>query len=175
MSANPYHHRKLPSLALLLLFLPVSCLRAGYEVEPLIVAGSNEGLANAPTADEQALLVSQQFDMSPNITMFDAATGAGLTGSESGELNNETLNEPELDAKRVPAAWWDTSFAFRRRLRVDNRAQSEDLTDFPVAVRLNCGLGNCVGTQSTGEDLRFVSANGSSVLAHEIESWDTAG
>ena len=70
--------------------------------------------------------------------------------------------------------WWDDSWTRRLELTFDNSGQSEDLTDFPVCVRLDSSLISYGSTQDAGQDLRFVDTN-DTVLAHEIEIWDESG
>jgi biopolymer transport protein ExbB len=71
------------------------------------------------------------------------------------------------------SGWWDRSFTRRIRLTFDHAG--EPLADFPLAVllddtRIDYGL-----AQDRGQDVRFVDADGSSVLPHEIERWDELG
>jgi hypothetical protein len=70
--------------------------------------------------------------------------------------------------------WWDEAWSSRRQLTFNNGAQSEDLLNFPVLVRLNNDRINYGRTQDNGSDLRFVDAAGN-VLSHEIEQWNEGG
>jgi len=72
-------------------------------------------------------------------------------------------------------AWWDTSWSNRLRLTFDNSAQATNLASFPVLVVLNSARINYTDARANGEDLRFIDADGTTVLAHEIESWDPSG
>jgi hypothetical protein len=71
--------------------------------------------------------------------------------------------------------WWDAAFRSRVRLGFDNSACPEDLQDFPVRVSLDATRVDYSRTRDLGQDLRFVDADGATVLAHEIEIWDEAG
>jgi hypothetical protein len=70
-------------------------------------------------------------------------------------------------------AWWDTGYQTRRTVTFDNSAQTDSLADFPVLVAL--AAADVAGAQAAGEDLRFVDADDSTQLAHEIELFDPAG
>lgn len=54
----------------------------------------------------------------------------------------------------------------------DNSASGEALIDFPVLVMLTAEAIDFAETEDGGADLRFIDSDGSTVLAHEIESWD---
>ncbi len=71
--------------------------------------------------------------------------------------------------------WWDTDWGQRVRLTFNNAAGGEDLVNFPVLVVLNSSRINYSLTQPNGEDIRFVDADGTTVLDHEIEVWDASG
>ncbi|MBN2325424.1 MAG: DUF2341 domain-containing protein [Spirochaetes bacterium] len=70
--------------------------------------------------------------------------------------------------------WWNDAWSHRVELVLDNSAQSEDLFDFPVCVRLDSSRILYAETQDTGNDLRFIDS-GQNVLAYEIETWDESG
>jgi hypothetical protein len=66
-------------------------------------------------------------------------------------------------------------FIKRRQLTFDNSFRGEDLQDFPVLVVLDNGWFDYTQVRSAGEDLLFVDADNTTVLAHEIEQWDKSG
>jgi hypothetical protein len=70
--------------------------------------------------------------------------------------------------------WWDQDFTRRRKIRFDNLEQGA-LHDFPVLVRLDAGRVDYTCTQDQGQDIRFIDADGVTVLPHEIEKWDDTG
>ncbi len=74
-----------------------------------------------------------------------------------------------------PAAWWNTSWQNRRKLFLDNSLHANNLANFPLLVKLDATQINYGVTQSAGQDLRFVDADGTTVLPYEIELWDEAG
>jgi hypothetical protein len=70
--------------------------------------------------------------------------------------------------------WWDCDWEHRRKLTFNNSAQAENLQNFPVLVILNTSRIDYSKTQDSGQDLRFLDADGS-LLDYEIEKWDESG
>ena len=68
--------------------------------------------------------------------------------------------------------WWDSDWQYRKKITFDNAGQAENLTDFPVLVKLNSSRVDFAKTQNGGEDVRFIDANNVTLLPHEIEQWD---
>jgi len=66
----------------------------------------------------------------------------------------------------------DCRWSWRVRLTFDNSAQGEALGTFPVLVVLDSGVIDYAQTIDQGQDIRFVTSDLSTVLAHEIERWD---
>ena len=84
----------------------------------------------------------------------------------------------------VPSDWCnDTSgvtctsaWAVRRKITFNNVASAQNLTDFPVLVKLNSSRIDYSKTQGLGQDIRFVDPdNPNLVLSHEIEEWNESG
>lgn len=71
--------------------------------------------------------------------------------------------------------WWDTNWGYRQKLTFDAQNLSTDLQTMPVLVLLNSTRINYSDLQDLGQDIRFVSDDGFSVLNHEIEEWDKNG
>jgi hypothetical protein len=76
---------------------------------------------------------------------------------------------------RSDIPWWDDAWSFRRMLTFYNSGQTEDLIDFPVLIRLTSSRISYGATQNSGEDIRFIDADGSTVLKNEIELWNESG
>lgn len=66
-------------------------------------------------------------------------------------------------------SWWNTSWRAKRKITFNNSAQSQNLTSFPVLVKLDASRIDHARTQNAGEDLRFVDADDATVLDREIE------
>lgn len=70
---------------------------------------------------------------------------------------------------------WLLGWDYRRLVTIDSTLVDEDLTDLPVLVKLESTNHNFSKSQDHGEDIRFTSADGSTLLKHEIERWDGVG
>lgn len=98
------------------------------------------------------------------VVVADAA-GNIATSSES----SFTTTAGEITS----TAWWNASWNKRIKINFDNTTQAENLIDFPVRVRLDSSLITYADFLANGDDIRFVDANGTTVLAHEVDGWDT--
>jgi hypothetical protein len=87
----------------------------------------------------------------------------------------EIISWLNLERAQAQGAWWNTSWLYRRKITFDNSASSENLVNFPVLIKLNSSRVNYGQTQNSGQDIRFIDADGSTVLAHEIEKWNESG
>lgn len=77
------------------------------------------------------------------------------------------------------AGWWDASWGSRRKITLNNSQSAQNLANFPIRVSL-VGTGGSQNidytkTQNLGQDIRFIDADGTTILKHEIEKWDEAG
>ena len=104
------------------------------------------------------------------------ASGSALSASSQAfELQYGTsVSGPWSDVGSV-AGWWDTSWSNRRKITFDNSASAVNLTNFPVLVSLSSSNIDYSKTQDSGQDIRFVDADGTTVLNYEIERWDESG
>lgn len=76
--------------------------------------------------------------------------------------------------KSAHASWWNDSWKYRKQLTFQNSAQNENLTDFPVLVKLTSANFDFSKAQSTGYDIRFLDTDGNTELPYEIEKWDAS-
>ncbi len=70
------------------------------------------------------------------------------------------------------AAWYDSQWQYRKKMVFNNSAQSTNLTNFPVMIALTSSNFDFTQTQSTGYDIRFTDANGTTILSYERELFD---
>jgi len=79
--------------------------------------------------------------------------------------------------KEQTYGWWDTRWQKRKPIYFDTTtsATTSDLANFTALVRLNSSRINYEYTQNNGEDIRFVDADGLTVLPYEIEKWNESG
>ena len=78
---------------------------------------------------------------------------------------------PGLDASS-PSGLFHDEFRWRRPLLVPAGAVSEELTAYPLLVRIEGDAGLSAHANDDGSDLAFYQ--GGAALAHEIEAWDAA-
>ena len=71
-------------------------------------------------------------------------------------------------------SWYNTSWQYRKKLIFDNSTQSENLTNFPVLVKLTSSRFDFTLAQSAGQDIRFADSDGITLLPYEIESYDSS-
>ncbi len=68
--------------------------------------------------------------------------------------------------------WWDNTFRYRKILTFNNARRSENLTDFPVLIKLTESNFDFSKVQTSGQDIRFIDADNSTQLSYEIEDWN---
>ncbi|RMG12660.1 MAG: DUF2341 domain-containing protein [Deltaproteobacteria bacterium] len=68
--------------------------------------------------------------------------------------------------------WWDPAWGYRIKITFDNSAQNEDLVDFPVLVVLDDATVDRQRFALGGADIRFVDADGQTVLPYEFERFN---
>ena len=90
----------------------------------------------------------------------------------TGTTDTYSLNEDSS----LSTTWWNTAWTRRSQLTFtgNNFVGSENMADFPVLIAFNSSNIDYALTQNSGQDLRFVDADGTA-LAYEIESWNEAG
>lgn len=96
------------------------------------------------------------------------ALPADSPAGDSPAADSQVSDGPHPDA---PCPW-DCAWTARRKITFDNSERAETLEGFPVLVRLDATSIDYAQTRDRGEDLRFVDADGVTVLPHEIELWD---
>ncbi len=79
--------------------------------------------------------------------------------------------------KEQTYGWWDTRWQKRKPIYFDTTtsATTSDLANFTALVRLNSSRINYTYTQNSGQDIRFVDADGLTELPYEIENWNESG
>src|SRR3990167_5742171 len=112
-------------------------------------------------------------------TQTDWVGGSGQTSwldntkfDSSSSVTTSTAGQVTLQAT---SSWYNTSWAYRRKITFDNSAQAENLTNFPVLVKLDSTRIDYANTQDSGQDIRFADSDGTTLLSYEIEKWDETG
>lgn len=76
----------------------------------------------------------------------------------------------------APENWWNPAWAQRQAITIEagpnGAAIQENVSDVTVLVRLFDGNFNFMAATADGKDLRFVAADGKTVLPHTIERYD---
>ncbi len=76
-------------------------------------------------------------------------------------------------------AWWDGKWKYRKKIVLDTTSQGgdvkEDLTDFPILVRLHSGNFTFANAKGDGSDIRLVAGDDKTPLKYHIERYDPAG
>lgn len=73
-------------------------------------------------------------------------------------------------------AWWNEEWMLRKKISLDTTASGagivQNLMEFPVLIRLHSGNFDFTKVKENGEDLRFVSSDGTTLLKYHIETFD---
>ncbi|AEC18794.1 transport protein ExbB2 [Pusillimonas sp. T7-7] len=73
-------------------------------------------------------------------------------------------------------AWWQPDWNYRKQISIDTTAEgaaiAENVGRTPMLVRLHTGNFAFDGVNDNGSDIRFVTADDTMVLNHQIESFD---
>lgn len=90
------------------------------------------------------------------------------------DVQDETYFLSEGGSYSSADEWHLSGWSSRMRLSISNTGRAENLMDFPILVTLDPSRLDYSLAQSGGQDLRFVDVDGT-VLAYEIETWDSGG
>ncbi len=121
-----------------------------------------------PSSDRGGVLTNDGGDRDARKGTFD-----GLADGRR-DLDKDTPSEggrvdlPSEDGSSCP-------WPYRRKLTFQAVSFQTPLVDVPILVVLKASRFDYANTTSDGRDLRFVDADGVTVLPHEIEHWDPAG
>lgn len=71
-------------------------------------------------------------------------------------------------------SWYNGSWSSRKQITIDYTqvSGSSDLTDFPLLISLGVDSDLAADAQADADDIVFTSADGTTILAHEIEYFD---
>lgn len=81
------------------------------------------------------------------------------------------VNLPTSARAQQDTSWlegWD----FRRSLEIDATQVDQDLTDFPLMVRLTPGIIDFNAVLPSGHDIRFTANDGVTLFSYELEEYD---
>ncbi len=73
--------------------------------------------------------------------------------------------------------WWNDAWEYRQKISFDTTASGadtkENINDFPLLLKLHSGNFNFANAKDDGTDIRFVTSDGTTLLKHHIERYDT--
>jgi hypothetical protein len=126
-----------------------------------IVAGPTNGTVGSQNGDSA-------FTYTPTV---------GYVGSDSFTFraNDGLANSNTATVSITVENWWSATWKKRRKVTIDNSSIATNLTNFPILVKINSARVDYTQTQNAGQDIRFVDADHSTVLSHEIEVWNESG
>jgi len=103
------------------------------------------------------------------------------TGPKVAHAVGEALSQAHFGwrANNGSEDWWNLDFKNRRKITFDNTPAGENLTNFPMPIKLTADANDewsaanidYSKTKDHGFDVRFVDSSGN-MLKHEIENWD---
>jgi hypothetical protein len=97
-----------------------------------------------------------------------------VSADSSGNIATSSESSFTTTAGEVTStAWWNASWGKRIKINLNN-TQPADLIDFPIRVALNSSRITYGDFKSDGSDVRFVDADATTVLSHEVDTWDIA-
>ncbi len=161
-----------------LLGLPAGCFVPNPEYDGAVRPGpnhtsvssdgssGNEGSAG-PVTSSTGTSGGGATSASGGLTSAGSTSAGSTSGGSFGSTSGGT------DSGGDP--WGPVECTRRIRLGFDNAAVVQALTDFPVLVVADASVLDYGDTQNDGSDIRFLDADGSSPLPHEIEQWDESG
>jgi hypothetical protein len=140
--------------------------------------GSTRTWSGAGTFSIVDVTATNQADSS--ITAYSSTNGGSSTWTLDSTCSSNTVFKVKknLHAKggfKVKSSHaqsvWLTGWSYRKKITIDNAYVDANLTDFPVYVKVNADVQIGDGAQNDGDDIRFTSSNGTTLLKYQEESW----
>ena len=100
------------------------------------------------------------------------ARSADWVATEYNNQNSPATFHSVGGEETIPAAWYDSSWAYRRELTIDHTRVTSYLTDFPVLVSLPYDGALASHARPNGKDILFTASDGITKLNHEIEMFN---
>ncbi len=133
----------------------------------LVTQTDGAGSIKAGAASVTSTWTVNNDDWSIAAVSIQAKNNAPVASTDTYTINEDT-------SLITTGGWFNAAWQSRQILNFNNAAQSQNLTDFPVLVKLDASRIDYSKVQDAGDDLRFVDADGT-LLAYEIEDWNEAG
>ena len=151
----------------------VLATNANIDVYSCDVAASGSG--GQTLIDQLSLLTGAEVFASTDLT------GKGgdwvLEASSLGSTNHlpaGPFDLAKLEALDVTLGWYSNSWLYRKQITIDSSKVAATQTDFQVVIDLTTDSDLAARALSSGNDILFTSADGTTKLAHEIEMYTSA-
>ncbi len=142
---------------------------------PLTVAVNGSG-----SSDSDGTIVGYAW------TFGDGGTASGVTASHVYTTvgtytitltvtDNSGATASTTATMNVQGNWWNAAWGARRDLTFNTSGIAEAQVDFPVLVKLTPSNFDYTQVQANGADLRFIDADGVTVLSYEIATFNVGG
>ncbi len=120
---------------------------------------------------QYAIFVPAVFAASSPWSQTDWSGGSGQTTWSDTTKFDSSANIYSSTPGQLTLLGWSS----RKKITFDNSAQAENLTNFPVLIKLDSTRIDYAQTQNAGQDIRFTDSDGTTQLSYEIEKWDESG
>lgn len=128
---------------------------------------------NGP-AEVTATMLVQGSDVALDTSQESFLSLALVHVGEAPTAQDETYHLTEGQTFNSQDSWHMPGWESRTQLTFNNSSRAENLSDFPILVTLDTNRFDYSQAQISGNDLRFVDADGT-VLSYEIETWNPNG
>ena len=112
-------------------------------------------------------------------TFINVAPGAHSLTAQLEDAQNAVLANAGATATvsvtMLQDNWWNAAWGARRELTFDTTGITEAQMNIPVLVKLTPANFDYTQVQANGADLRFIDADGVTVLSHEIATFNVGG
>jgi len=120
-------------------------------------------------------------DLSGTCVDLPGTSGTGESADDVADATSPGSDDPSdptapgMTTSDGIGSWWHCDWPHRRELTIVLPDNVETLYDIPVLVVLDDARIDYTGTAPGGADLRFVDADDTTALHHEIDAWDANG
>ena len=101
-------------------------------------------------------------------------TLAGDARGSATPIDAELDGVPDAITDAIPADWWDPDWHHRHAIAIDGTKLTGSLNDYQLLVKLPPTF-DYAQSQSAGQDLRFIAADQTTVLAHDLDMYVVGG
>jgi hypothetical protein len=137
-------------------------------------ANANSTTPGAALAAENAEYITD--GSAPVRLRMNQSVGTANLGSNGQKFTLEYSTSEDGPWTEVgPGTWWDTDWTGRNKVNINGTALTGNLDNFPVRVELRSDSFDYSMTRDSGQDIRFIDADGTTELDYEIEKWDESG